>query len=150
MTHAETAVVAGGCSPRARGLCRDREVAISFLLTAPTMAEAATHAGISEPTLWRWLQLEDFEAAYRQARREAVSQAIAHLQRVSGEAVTTLRDIMADAEAPSSARVTAARAVLEPAVKAVELEDLEARIATLEERIAGDRCGPIPSLTFFC
>jgi hypothetical protein len=39
---------------------------------------------------------------------------------------------MQDAEAPASARVSAAKAVLETAIKAVELEDLEARIVALE------------------
>ena len=40
--------------------------------------------------------------------------------------------VMRDAEAPASARVSAARAILETAIKAVELEDLEARIIALE------------------
>jgi hypothetical protein len=61
-----------------------------------------------------------------------VSQAVAHLQRVSGEAVETLRTIMNDDQKPSSARVTAARVILELSIKAVELEDLEVRIASLE------------------
>jgi len=43
-----------------------------------------------------------------------------------------LRDVMNDTESPASARVSAARAILEIAVKAVELEDLEARIEELE------------------
>jgi hypothetical protein len=61
-----------------------------------------------------------------------VSQAVAHLQRVSGEAVETLRTIMNDDQKPSSARVTAARVILELSIKVVELEDLEVRIASLE------------------
>jgi hypothetical protein len=119
-------------------LSRRQEQAIAALLTAPTIGEAAQAAGISEPTLWRWLQRDDFQAAYRHARREAVSQAIAHLQRVSGEAVETLRAVMTDAEKPAGARVTAARAVLELAIKAVEIEGLEARIADLEERLTAE------------
>ncbi|MGH8060031.1 MAG: hypothetical protein ACREOH_22810 [Candidatus Entotheonellia bacterium] len=84
-------------------------------------------------TLRRWLGRQDFQAAYRQARREAVSQAVAHLQQVCGEAVETLRSIMRNARTPASARVTAARAVLDLAIRAVELEDLEARIQALED-----------------
>ena len=113
-------------------LSRKEEAAISALLTQGTLAGAASLAGISEATLRRWLQRDDFQSAYRRARREAVSQAMAHLQRVSGEAVETLRSIMQDDQKPSSARVTAARVILEIAVKAVELEDLEVRIAALE------------------
>jgi hypothetical protein len=117
-------------------LTRKQEVAIAALLTAPTIADAADTASISEPTLWRWLQREDFQTAYRQARREAVSQAVAYLQRVAGEAVDTLRAVMQDAQKPASARVSAARAVLDLAIRGVELEDLEARIQTLERCLA--------------
>jgi hypothetical protein len=53
-------------------------------------------------------------------------------QRVTGEAVETLRSVMQDADAPASARGSAAKAILETAVKAGELEDLEARLAALE------------------
>ena len=113
-------------------LSRKEEAAISALLTQGTLAEAASLAGIGEATLRRWLQRDDFQAAYRRARRETVSQAVAHLQRVSGEAVETLRTIMNDDQKPSSARVTAARVILEMSIKAVELEDLEVRIAALE------------------
>jgi hypothetical protein len=113
-------------------LSRKQEATISALLTQGTLAEAASLAGIGEATLRRWLQRDDFQAAYRRARREAVSQAVAHVQRVSGEAVDTLRTIMNDDEKPASARVTAARVILEMSIKAVELEDLDARIAALE------------------
>lgn len=113
-------------------LSRKEELAIAALLSAPTLAEAAHTAGISEPTLWRWLQREEFQTAYRAARREAVSQAVAHLQHVCGEAVETLRGVMTNDEAPASARVSAAKTVLELSLKATELEDLAARVAALE------------------
>jgi hypothetical protein len=113
-------------------LSRKEEATISALLTQGTLAEAASLAGVGQATLRRWLQRDDFQAAYQRARREAVSQAVAHLQRVSGEAVETLRTIMNDDQKPSSARVTAARVILELSIKAVELEDLEVRIASLE------------------
>jgi len=121
-------------------LSRKQEVALAALLLQPTIREAAKVAAISEATLFRWLQLPDFQEAYRQAKRQAVGQAVTTLQRVSGEAVETLRKVMADEKAPASARVTAARAVLETAIKAVELEDLVARIEELE-RVAGQKAG---------
>ena len=113
-------------------LSRKQEALISALLTAPTLADAAHTAGIGEVTAWRWLKEADFQAAYREARRAVVQQAITQVQRATGEAVETLRSVMQDAEAPASAKVSAAKAILETAVKAVELEDLEARLAALE------------------
>jgi uncharacterized protein (UPF0147 family) len=116
-------------------LRRKEETAISALLTQGTLAEAAEVAGIGEATLRRWLQRDDFQEAYRRARREAVAHALAHLQRVSGVAVETLRDIMQDPNKPASARVTAARVILELAIRGVELEDLEGGLATLEAHL---------------
>jgi hypothetical protein len=120
---------------------RKHEQAISALLTQPTLAEAATTVGVGEATLRRWLQQASFQVAYRQARREAVSQAIARLQQVTTVAVSTLEDIMTDPTARESARVTAARAVLELAIRGVELEDLDVRIAALEQRVAEANAG---------
>ncbi len=117
-------------------LTRKQEIAIAALLTVPTIADAAHVASISEPTLWRWLQRKDFQTAYRKARREAVSQAVAYLQRVAGEAVDTLRVVMRDSQKPASARISAARAVLELAIRGIELEDLEARLQVLEQCLA--------------
>jgi len=111
---------------------RKKDIAIVALVTEPTIADAAKKAGISHATLHKWLQIKDFKDAYREARREAVSAAISRLQRTATEAVDALRDVMSDPENPASARVSAARAILEIAVKAVELEDLEARIEDLE------------------
>jgi hypothetical protein len=113
-------------------LSRKQEALISALLTTPTLADAAHTAGIGEVTAWRWLKDATFQATYRDARRAVVQHAIAQVQRATGEAVETLRSVMQDAEAPASARVSAARVVLETAVKAVEVEDLEARITAIE------------------
>ena len=113
-------------------LTRKQEALISALLTAPSLAAVAQQAGLSEVTAWRWLKDATFQAAYREARRAVVQHAITQVQQATGEAVETLRGVMQDAEAPASARVSAAKAVLETAIKAVELEDLEARIVALE------------------
>lgn len=115
-----------------KALTRKQDRAILALLTSSTLSEAAKAAGIGEATLWRWLQLPDFQEAYREARRQAVNQAITRLQQATGEAVETLRNIARDDEAKDSARVTAAKVILEMAFKAVELEDLTARVEELE------------------
>jgi len=56
------------------------------------------------------------------------------VQQATGTAVQTLAAVMEDAEASASARVSAAKTILETAMKAVELEDLEARITALEQQ----------------
>ena len=119
---------------RAHGekLSRKQEQTIAALLTCDSLTAAAAGCGIAEATLHRWLKDDGFQAAYREARRAVVQQAIVQVQGATGEAVETLRAVMQDADAPASARVSAAKAILETAIRAVELEDLEARIAALE------------------
>ena len=116
-------------------LSRNQERAISALLVHPTMAQAAAAAGIGEVTLWRWLQIYEFREQYRKARREAVSRAVGQLQGACSVAVTALTDISQDVNAPASSRVSAARTVLELALKGVELEDLAVRVDELEQQV---------------
>lgn len=81
-------------------------------------------------------QTRGVQKRYKEARQEAVSQAIAQLQRAAGEAVKTLEQVMADTEASASARVAAAHTVLKMSLDAVELEDLAARVDQLERQHA--------------
>ncbi len=113
---------------------RKQDQAIAALLEEPTISKAAKKAGVGERTLLRWLKLDDFQLAYRIARRALVSQAIAHLQQTTGEAVETLRLVMKDKSAPASAKVAAARIALDLAFKAIETEDVEQRLKALEQR----------------
>lgn len=116
---------------------RKKEAALVALISEPTLKEAAKKAGIGEATLWRWLQDPEFQEKYRTARRQAVSQSITQLQKISSEAVETLREVMNSKETPPASRVTAAKAVLEMAIKAVEVEDLAVRIEALEKATEG-------------
>ena len=115
-----------------RKMTRKKHLAIAALLDQPTIKKAAEVAGIGEVTLHRWLQTDEFREEYRKARHEVVRQAIARLQRVSGEAVQILWEIMRDDSKPANARVTSARTILDTALKALEVEDLAARIERLE------------------
>lgn len=109
------------------------------LLSEPTLQEAAKSIGVNPSTIWRWQQQPAFAQAYRHARREAVTQGIARLQHATGEAVKTLLAVMREAGPGTAApRVSAARAVLEFAIKSTELEDLADRVTELE-RIEAQR-----------
>jgi hypothetical protein len=120
-------------STSAHPLTPRQEQSITALLVQGSLQAAAAASGINEKMLRRWLR-EDaaFQMAYRDARRQVVQQAIVQVQQATGEAVETLRKVMQAADAPASAKVSAAKTILETAVKAVEVEDLEARIAALE------------------
>jgi transposase-like protein len=117
---------------RGSSLERKREEAIAALLTQRNIEEAARRAGISTRTLMRWLQLPEFQKAYRQARRDAYSQAVARLQQGTSAAATILLKTMIDPGTPASVRVRAAEAIFSHTFKAIEIEDIEARGSELE------------------
>jgi transposase-like protein len=112
---------------------RKKEEAIAALLTQRNVEEAARAAGIGTQTLIRWLKVPEFQAAYLEARRAAVSQSNARLKQASSAAVSTLLKIMVDTSAPASTRVRAADRVLGHAQRAIEIEDIEVRVGVLEQ-----------------
>jgi len=111
---------------------RKKEEAIAALLSQRNIEDAARAVGIGPRTLYRWMKEPAFDAAYRAARRAAFSQSAARLQQMSTAAVSTLGKIMVDPNAPAASRVRAADSVLDHAAKAIEIEDIEARVSDLE------------------
>jgi hypothetical protein len=71
-------------------LTSKQEALIAALLTEPTYAAAAAKAGVGQTTLYRWLHLPPFRAAYRRARRELIEAAVGRIQAAAGQAVETL------------------------------------------------------------
>jgi transposase-like protein len=121
---------------------RKREEAIAALLTQRNIEEAAKQVGVAPNTLLKWMKEPEFDKAYREARRKAFGQSIARLQQASSAAVTTVLKLMVDVNAPASTRLRAADIVLERTSKAIELEDIEARLAALEQAAGESDQGP--------
>lgn len=108
-----------------------QERAILALLTARSVDEAARTANVPPRTLYRWMKEPGFDAEYRRARRAAFGQATARLQQATSAAATTLMRTMVEANTPASVKVRAAEAIFNHAAKAIEIEDIEARVAAL-------------------
>ncbi len=111
---------------------RKKEEAIVALLTQKNIEEAARSIGIGSATLLRWMKEPELDKAYREARRAAFRQSVARLQQASGAAVTTLLKLMIDPTTPPSTKARAADSVLDHSAKAIEIEDIEARVSELE------------------
>jgi hypothetical protein len=77
------------------------------------------------------MRVPEFQAAYLQARREAVTQALARMQQGSAAAASVMFKLMMDPGAPPTVRLRAAECVFDRAIKGVELEDIEGRLAAL-------------------
>ena len=120
---------------------RKQEEAIVALLSQRNIEEAARAAGIGPRTLLRWMKEPEFDAAYREARRMAFRQSVARLQQASSAAVSTLLKVMVDPSTPPSTKVRAADSVLSHSAKAIEIEDIEARVSELERATEASKAG---------
>ena len=105
--------------------------AIAALMSSASITKAAALVGVNERTIYTWLEDPAFETAYRTARREAVQSATARLQQASGAAVVVLCQLMVNGT--QSIKLSAAKTVLDLGMKSVELDDLAARLAALEQ-----------------
>ena len=112
---------------------RQTEQLIAALMTHPTIETAARAVGIGEVTAWRWMRDPEFNGRYREGRREALRQNTSRLQEAAAGAVDCLAEIQKSGES-ESARVSAARAILEHAMRAVDLEDVQQRLDDIERK----------------
>jgi hypothetical protein len=122
----------------AESLSSKMEGLIAALLSHSSIEDAAKSIGVVASTAWRWMQKPEFQAAYKEARRESMRQVTARLQVASREAVDCLREVQRDG-ASESARVAASRTVLEFSLKATDLEAIQERLDALEQAIAAVR-----------
>ena len=118
---------------------RPREArAIAALISQPTATAAAAAAGVGDRTLRRWMARPDFSRRLRTAQNEVLDQAFGTLRVATVEAVAALREIVGDQAGAKSARVAAARVVLDGARRAFQMEELEQRLQALE-RVVRER-----------
>jgi hypothetical protein len=111
---------------------RKKEEAIVALLTQRNIEEAAKSIGIAPNTLMRWMKEPEFEKSYRQARRAAFGQSIAKLHRCQVRRFRRWARSWSILERHRPTKVRAAEAIITHGAKAIELEDIEARVSELE------------------
>jgi hypothetical protein len=112
-------------------------------MRAPTVAEAAAEAGVSEATLRRWLQTEEFTDLYDYARRRVLDAAVVQIQSLTGAAVAKLGELLDCGIRATELR--AAQEILDLAFRARQLYEHEERIKGLE-RLAADEAAEDRSL----
>jgi len=108
---------------------------VSAMLTSRTVAQAADLAQISRKTGERWLSDANVKAALTEAQSVALGGVTRQLVDAMSGAIGTLEAIHTDTAAPATARVSAARAILDSGLKYAELVDLAQRVTELEARI---------------
>ena len=116
-------------------LNKNQEKFLIALMEESTVVEACKSAGIGSTTGYKYLNDPMFMKAFQELRRDTLQMATKKLQKSAVKAVEVLEDVMINDENPASSRVQAARAVLDNAYRAYELEETVKRLEELEEYI---------------
>ena len=118
---------------------------IAALLTSPSVRAAAQSCGVGETTFYAWLRLPAFQEALGKAGGDALRQAMGRLQARAGMAIDTLEAVCSSPDEGGSAKVAAARAILDFGFRALQVNEIEGLVAELRaeqeerDRERGDR-----------
>lgn len=116
-----------------------QQKALTALIRAPTVEAAARAAGVGYSTVRKWLKDDaEFKAAYSAEMDALLQDASRKARAATGAAVDTLTNIMQDAETPAAAKVSAAKTLIDSALRLTEAVDTETRLAALERQIGGE------------
>jgi hypothetical protein len=105
--------------------------ALEALLAAPSIVAAAAQAGCAERSIRNWLQDEAFKRAFVELRRSLMDAAVLDLQRAYGRAAEVLIALLNDED--PRVQLRAVELLMNRVDKWVETEDIETRIAKLED-----------------
>ncbi len=108
----------------------NKEKALNALLNSASITDASKQSGLSERTLYRFLEDVEFKTEYNAARRRIFEQNIFRLQSLHAGAVDTLERNL-HCENPS-VEVRAAQIVIESNRKDFETFDILERLEQLE------------------
>jgi predicted TIM-barrel fold metal-dependent hydrolase len=112
-------------------LTRKQTKAISSLLACQTIAQAAKMAGVSDRTLYRWLNEDAFTAELQRAGRQTVTGALRRLIAGRDAALDTLHHLMTKARSENVRRL-AARDWFDILYRTTEIETILERLDALE------------------
>ena len=115
-------------SPRKRAF-------VEALLLGKTQAEAGQAVGVSDRQARRYMFDPTVRATLRAAQDDALAQVTRRAVAVMTDALDKLAEIMRDGNVAPSARVAAARAILENGLRFHDAVTLAERVATLEDYI---------------
>ena len=116
------------------GLSFRQESALPAIAAAPSIAQAARDARISERTLRRWLDDEDFREEVINLRQESAQLARQELQGLMLTGLSVLASAMQSPDEPT--RIRAARYVVSFGIQIGEAEQLRREVRNLEDAFA--------------
>ena len=107
---------------------------VDALLSGVNLATAAQKAGISTRTSVRWKHDQVIERELREKRKAQFNETLDAFRAGLPAAMSLVLETIKNKDAPYSVRLRAAQIWIEQALEIHKIEELEARIADLEER----------------
>lgn len=107
--------------------------AIPALLQEPSIIKAAKRSGVSKSSITRWLRKPEFKEELDRRRLELFNQGLNLLKLSTKKAALKLLEFL-NSKDPSQAR-WAAREILNFAIRAAEIQDIEQRLERLEDKL---------------
>ncbi len=107
---------------------------LPFLVSSPTLSQAARDANINRNTLRRWMEDDKFRDELVRLRQEAAELARSELQELMLLSVGVLSDAMQNA-ASHDVRVRAARTALSFGMQLNEMKKLQDEVETLRDAL---------------
>ena len=114
-----------------------KEIALA-VLTSPNRKAAAEKAGISYTTLRRYLKNSEFKTVLQETKKALFGEAMQKAQAYSLDALETLQAVHKNPVLNESARVSAAKGILELAIQLHSMEAIESELAELRKAVMGD------------
>ncbi|MDZ4344240.1 MAG: hypothetical protein U1E51_17610 [Candidatus Binatia bacterium] len=106
---------------------------IPYLLEAPSVEQGCKRAKVSKAAVYGWMRDETFRHELKRQRDAVIERALDSLKANISKATETLVKLLGSDKEAIQAR--AAEDIIEFTQKALEYEELEKRIATLEARL---------------
>ena len=108
------------------------------VLTSPTYKAAAEKAGVSYETLMRYKRKPEFQVILQDVKKAMFHDTMQKAQAYSMDALETLHEIRGNPALNESARVSAAKGILELATQLHSMEAIEAELAELRKAVMKD------------
>lgn len=118
-------------------LTRRQKRLLPLLVSMPSEQQACDEAKISRSTLHLWKQQEAFMDALQAAQDEAFAESLSKVKVNATAAVDTLLELMSAGKQDVRARCAAL--ILEHGIKIRQVEELEKRLAMLEQAVGAGR-----------
>ena len=114
-----------------------RDRILEAMLISRTIGEVAQRAGVSERTVYTYLnEDEEFKKEYAVLRSANLKEASDRIAEGVTCAIDVLREIAVNVEMPPSARVSACRTILEHYCKMMEAVEVDDRLREIEKRLS--------------